>query len=61
MPVSSTTTSPKKLAAAYEAGHAQGVKEDRPLARVSSLALPTQGPPAGPETPAEPDGYVTIE
>ncbi|QOY60751.1 patatin-like phospholipase family protein [Thermophilibacter immobilis] len=60
MPVSSTTTSPKKLAAAYEAGHAQGVKEIGRW-REFLFGAPDAGPPAGPETPAEPDGYVTIE
>lgn len=57
MPVESGTVSPRRLAASYEMGHAQGLRE---LPRIREFLF--GAPDAGPSAPADDTGtgYITI-
>lgn len=57
MPVKNNTVNPRRLAAAYDAGHAQYVRE-MPRVREFLFGAPDAGP--RPEDPDQGTGYVTL-
>lgn len=57
MPVKNNTVNPRRLAAAYDAGHAQYVRE-MPRVREFLFGAPDTGP--RPEDPDQGTGYVTL-
>lgn len=57
MPVENSTVNPRRLAAAYEAGHAQYLR-DMPRVREFLFGAPDAGPQ--PEDPDQGTGYITL-
>ena len=57
MPVKNNTVNPRRLAAAYDAGHAQYVRE-MPRVREFLFGAPDAGP--RPEDPDQGTGYITL-
>lgn len=58
MPVKNNTVNPRRLAAAYDAGHAQYVRE-MPRVREFLFGAPDAGPQ--PEDPDQGTGYITLD